>query len=361
MDNQMRLRLLMFTQKVDLNDPILGFVHQWIEELSKNIEELYIITSYLGKHNLSENIKIFSLGKERGNPKWRRLIRIYKIILPLFMNRRINAIWSHQIQHFVLAIAPVAGFFNIPIYLFYAHGAISFSLKAAAIFTKKIFTSTDEGLRLNTSKKIIIGQGIDTNYFRCDSKKMNREKKKILLSVGRISPIKDQETLIKAAEIIKSKGLDNFLILFVGDILLPKDKGYKEKLILLIKKLNMEDYIRFIGAVSHKDIKKYYCMSDIYINTALGALDKSALEAMSCERLCLVTNEAFRNEFKDFEDIIIFKEKEYNDLANKIISLLTIDENIRRNLTSSLRERIIQRHNLENLMKRIVKEIEDSI
>src|SRR3989344_3255575 len=58
------MRLLIVTQKVDRNDPILGFFHRWIEEFAKHCEQVTVIALGVGEYHLPQNIRVFSLGKE---------------------------------------------------------------------------------------------------------------------------------------------------------------------------------------------------------------------------------------------------------------------------------------------------------
>jgi hypothetical protein len=60
------MKLLIITQKVDINDPILGFFHRWIEEFAKHCEKITVICLYKGTYNLPNNVKVLSLGKEEG-------------------------------------------------------------------------------------------------------------------------------------------------------------------------------------------------------------------------------------------------------------------------------------------------------
>src|SRR3989344_6741688 len=57
------MRLLIVTQKVDKNDPVLGFFHRWIEKFAKNFERVTVICLGKGEYNLPANVKVLSLGK----------------------------------------------------------------------------------------------------------------------------------------------------------------------------------------------------------------------------------------------------------------------------------------------------------
>ena len=57
------MKLLIVTQAVDINNPILGFFHRWIEEFSKNCEKVTVIALGVGEYKLPQNVNILSLGK----------------------------------------------------------------------------------------------------------------------------------------------------------------------------------------------------------------------------------------------------------------------------------------------------------
>ena len=59
------MKLLIITQKVDINDPVLGFFHRWLEEFAKHYEFVTVICLEKGEHRLPENVKVLSLGKEK--------------------------------------------------------------------------------------------------------------------------------------------------------------------------------------------------------------------------------------------------------------------------------------------------------
>lgn len=60
------MRLLVVTQAVDKQDPVLGFFHRWLEEFAKHADQLIVICLREGTHSLPSNVRIYSLGKENG-------------------------------------------------------------------------------------------------------------------------------------------------------------------------------------------------------------------------------------------------------------------------------------------------------
>ena len=60
------VRILIITQKYDINDSNLGAFIDWWDRLAKKFEQIYILT--LEKHSepALSNIEVFSIGKENG-------------------------------------------------------------------------------------------------------------------------------------------------------------------------------------------------------------------------------------------------------------------------------------------------------
>src|SRR3989338_3997811 len=94
------MKLLIITQKVDKNDPILGFFHRWLEEFAKNVEKLTVICLGKGEYDLPENVRVLSLGKESGHSKIKYLRRFYKYI---WMERKnYDAVFVHMNPEYVI-------------------------------------------------------------------------------------------------------------------------------------------------------------------------------------------------------------------------------------------------------------------
>ena len=80
------MKLLMITRKVDKDSGLAGFTYNWIKKLSKHLDKLYIIC--LEKGNISglpDNIKIYSLGKEKGKNRWKEFWNFQKFAIKLLI------------------------------------------------------------------------------------------------------------------------------------------------------------------------------------------------------------------------------------------------------------------------------------
>src|SRR5581483_12297211 len=74
------MKLLILTQKVDKNDPVLGFFHGWLREFANHFEFITVIALGVGEYELPQNVRVLSLGKESGVSKLKYLSRFYKYI-----------------------------------------------------------------------------------------------------------------------------------------------------------------------------------------------------------------------------------------------------------------------------------------
>lgn len=336
------MNLLIITQKVDKNDDVLGFFHRWIIEFSKRVDLLTVICLYEGEYDLPDNVKVLSLGKEVGVSKFGQLIRFYEYIF----NERENydKVFVHMNQLYVILAGIFWRFMNKKIWLWYAHGKVSNSLRLATFVSNGIFTSTEKGFRIKTKKKNIVGQGIDTDYYS-PSKKAFRPKS--ILSVGRISKTKNIKSLIGIAEHMD----DNSIITIVGGPLTNLDKKYFEDLKGYVESKNLDGKVSFVGSISNSKILDYYQDAEVFVNLSdTGSLDKVVLEAMSVGLPVVTTNEAF-------EEIIpnqFVKELDIEKVSKKITEMRSVGK---LNLN---RQYVIDNHSLSNLIPMIIKIIENA-
>ena len=196
-----RLNLLIITQKVDKNDPILGFFHRWIEEFAKHCAQVSVICLQEGEHTLPANVSVYSLGKEKHIGKLTQLIRLYSYILT--HRKEYDAVFVHMNPEYLVLAGVFFRLLGKKVGLWYAHGAVSLYLRVGIFFSHIVFTSTDEGLRVYTKKKCVMGQGIDTNHF--NKKEIQKDTILRLITVGRLSPSKNIETLLKACARLSQK------------------------------------------------------------------------------------------------------------------------------------------------------------
>ncbi|MDP3792309.1 MAG: glycosyltransferase family 4 protein [bacterium] len=367
------MKLLIITQKVDQNDQLLGFFIEWIRKFSEKFEKVTVLCLEKGEFSLPENVEVVSLGKEENNfqfsifnfqsilnvtifKKIKYLLRFYKYI---WRERDdYNTVFVHMNPIWVVVGGLFWRSFNKKIFFWYTSGGVTTKLKLAERFADVIFTASEDSFRIKSKKVKVMGHGIDTELFKPDLAKKNLTNKLKILSVGRISPVKNYETLIDAVKILKDDGVE-LLVTMVGETALDSDREYELKIKSKIKELSLENYFKFTGKIVNRDLSSYYQSHDIFIHLSkTGSLDKVILEAMACNIKFLSSNQSSKS-FLPSE--LIFDENDAKDLADKIKNIAKIKSGIPGvpGLPFTMMGYVIENHNLDNLINKLSLIIND--
>lgn len=354
------MKILVITQKIDEADPILGFFSKWIERLAARSATLHAIVLEEGKAHPPENVSIHSLGRERGYNKIRLFLNFNSTLAGVLSKERPDIIFIHMCPMYAILAAPYAKIFNIPLVLWYAHKEVDLKLRAAHFLSDKILTPSKESFRIKSKKAVIVGHGIDVEKFNplpTEEVKAQNNGKKTILSVGRLSPVKSYEVLIRAADIlVNQRNIKDLEFQITGGLPLKSHEKYFNFLKDMVKEYTLEDYFRFIGSVPHTQIQSYYQNCDLFVSTSdTGSLDKAVLEAMASEKPVLTSNEAFKGILNNYLDgQLIFEEGNAAQLSERIDSMLGMEERSRDELGLNLRNIVSQNHNLDKLMDKFI-------
>ena len=334
-------------------------MHGWIEKFAEKFEQLVVICLQKGEHNLPKNVKVYSLGKEKleiGNWKleiFKKLKYIFNFYRYIWQERKnYDTVFVHMNPIYVI----LGGLFwklrHKKISLWYAHGHADWRLKLAERIANIIFTSTKEGFRIKSRKVKIIGQGIDVEKFKPIAKKENRVFK--IISIGRISPSKDYETLIKAIKELEELNDNNLEVKIIGGPSLSEDEVYLKELKELIKRKRLGQILRFIGPRPNRDVIEFFQTADLFVSMGLtGSLDKVLLETMACGLPVLTCNEALENVLEKYSEVLMYPKKDFKALAKKIEFFIKLDNKNKEALSKDLRQIVVENHSLNDLIKKI--------
>jgi glycosyltransferase involved in cell wall biosynthesis len=341
--------LLIITQKVEQNDDLLGFFVDWISEFSKYFDHIYVITLLEGEHSLPDNVSVYSLGKEYGSSKFYRLAKFYKLLIKLLPKS--VGVFAHMSPIFAVASWPIAFIFRKKIILWYLHRSVTVRLRVAGKLCYKIITATKESLKLKSKKIVEIGHGINIDRFRTE--KDWPEKRLNILSVGRISPIKNYETLIYAISYLEKKS--EISVKIIGRPIMPGDFTYYKKLKGIIENMRL-DIVQFIGLIPYPDIPDYYRDADLVINLAPpGGLDKVVLEAMASGCIVLTSNSSFAKYFGPYKEKLVFNFADQDELAKKIQQIRSMSLADKKEVSDFMVRSVKENHGLEDLINKIHK------
>ncbi len=351
------MKLLITTQILDKNNPILGFFHRWVEEFAKHCEQVIVICLYKGEHSLPSNVQVLSLGKERDASRLQYLIRFYTYIIRERNNY--DAVFVHMNQIYMILGGLVWRLWNKRISLWYVHKEVSATLQLAEKITHDVFTSTENSFRLRSSKKHVVGHGIDTDAFDIHKEIINTDILQII-SIGRISPVKDYQTLIQATEILKKDGI-HVQTTIVGGPGTPEQEHYARSLHTEVEQRGLSDTVVFSGPIVHSAILDTLRKADIFAHMSkTGSLDKAVLEAMAAGVVPLSCNESVAEVIPaHLHPLLLFTPSDSQDLASHAASLFRLSQEERTHIQNQLRDVVVHSHNLPRLITRILSIVDE--
>ncbi len=239
------MKILICTQVVDKNDPVLGFFVQWIGEFKKHCEV--------------EVISLQDLGP-RG-----KVVRAWRL-LRLASRLEYDAVFVHMNPEYLVAAGWLWRLRGKKTALWYTHKNVDFKLRVAAFFADVILTASKESFRLRSYKVRVIGHGIDTNFFTPDTGVIRGN---AILSVGRLMKSKRHDLAIRAAE------REHRELRIAGEG--PERKNLESRA------RELGTAVHFLGALTQERLRNEYRKAAYLIHTSeTGSLDKVVLEALAC-------------------------------------------------------------------------------
>ena len=287
------MRLLIVTQAVDLDDPVLGFFHRWIEEFAKHVESLEVICLKRGRFNLPPNVSVHSLGKEeyKGRAFVRRIryaLRFYKLIFQL--RNRYDAVFVHMNPEYVVLGGFLWRLWRKRIALWFIHPRRSFSLRIASLFAHVILSATPKSVPIRTRKVLPVGLGIDTNAFAPLS---IAQRGRTILSLGRLDAVKKIDVLVEALAALHEENI-SFHADIYGTPTDPKS-NYAHDVRNAMAPLSLEGVLQLHEAVPNDQTPALYRAHAVFVNlTETGSFDKAIAEALASGCIVVAANESLR-------------------------------------------------------------------
>src|SRR3989344_664930 len=246
------MNLLFITRKIDRTDALAGFSYGWLEKIALEIKsldatsKLYCICLEKGDAvGLPDNVEIYSLGKEAGVSRFGRFVEFQKLAMRLV--KKVDGIFCQMNPEYTINIWPYAKLFRKRIVSWYTHGKKTWKLKLMVSMANIILTASEESFPIRSKKVVVTGHGINTDLFQPKWKDYLEDSAFHVLTVGRISPTKDLESLIKAIDILDKEGQKNIIVKIVGEPGLPEHQGYYDSLKQAVRAMDLEKIIEFVG------------------------------------------------------------------------------------------------------------------
>jgi len=183
----------------------------------------------------------------------------------------------------------------------------------------------------------IIYNGIDQFFFKPKLKPESFKKRPTVVAAARIFELKDIITMIKSCNEVKEKIPNVKYLIYGNKNAVPE---YTKKCEALIKELKLED--NFILAGHHSKPNEIFPEGDISILTSISeGFPYTVIESMSCGVPVVATDVGGVHEALNSDCGFLCKARDYKDIANKVVTLLT-DTNLREKMGKNSRKRIIE-------------------
>ena len=338
------MKILILTQKVDYNDGVLGFFHSWLKKLAERFEYITVICLEKGDCDLPSNVEVLSLGKESGNGRFAYIRLFFKYILQKKDNYQ--AVLVHMNPEYVVLGAWLWKLWGKKIALWYNHSYGDTKATAAINLSHQVFFTSPYAFAAGFEKAQAMPVGIDTELFAPQDGGYKDTSSFKILSIGRISPVKNVNILIEAVKILDEDGF-NFVVDIYGDAP-SRDKMYFNSIKESASNLTKRGRVVFHKGVANTKTPAIYNKHDLFVNlTPSGSFDKTILEAMSCQKPILICNKSL-GEFlsKDF----LFEENNAKDLAKQIKFLSSRDLQQDK---KDFRKYTVDKHSLKALIEKI--------
>ena len=252
----------------------------------------------------------------------KKLKKIFKSIKPdiIHARSRVPAWLSYFAKDKFHFITTVHGFYSVNKY-----SEIMTKGERVICVSNPIREYVLKNYSVDEKKLRVIFRGVD--FERFDIKKINKDflikfknkwnlnNKFIISSVGRITQLKNYETIIKALSLLDER----YVLLIVGGVREDK-KNYFNYLKNLVKNLNLENRVFFTGSISN--IAEIYYLSDVVVSASKKpeSFGRSLVEAMALNTPVIAANHGGSLDIIPSKDML-FNPNDYKELANKILNV----------------------------------------
>ena len=308
----MKRRLVVVTQQVDPDDPVLGATVPKLAALAEQVDELVVLALGAKPGVLPDNVRVKVIG---AGSRRARGVRFVRALVPELLPRPV-AILAHMAPIYAVLAAPWARPLRIPVLLWFTHPQDSPLLRRAVRVSTSVLTADERSFPFASPKVHAIGHGID---------------------VGRFSEVKGYETLAAAIQRVAGIELD-----IVGPCLSEGDRAYRAS--LAGPRVTTRD------EVPYSEVPGLLHSYDVFLsNTRAGSADKVVYEAGAAGLPVLASSPAFAS---FLPETLRFEGEDA--LTARLRGLVAISAEERGALGDDLRRRVERDHSVGTWAERVL-------
>jgi glycosyltransferase involved in cell wall biosynthesis len=325
-------RLVFITQRLDADDPVLGATVPKVRALAERVDELLVLTQRARGNGLAGNVEVRTFG---ASSRLGRGLRFERELGAAIL-RRPSAVVAHMVPLYAVLAAPLVRPRRIPLLLWFTHWKASRTLAVAARAATAIVSVDRRSFPLDSAKVRPIGHGIDVREFPCVEPAAAEPFRALVL--GRYSPAKGIETILRAVELARDQGLDVEIELH-GTVETAVERAHRRELEALGFPLG--------EPVARSRVPGLFARSQVLVNNMRGGSpDKVVYEAAASCLPVLASNPVFDELFEGYE--LQFERDDPASLAERLLWLARLEPGERAGIGRSLRERVTARHSVDS-------------
>jgi glycosyltransferase involved in cell wall biosynthesis len=216
-------------------------------------------------------------------------------------------------------------------------------LSAATRASNVILSVDTRSFPLASPKVRAIGHGIDVEEFRCAERDSARAHELRAVSLGRYSPAKGLEIVLRAVRLAADRGVQLRLEV-LGPTLSELERAHRAELERLVAELDLTGRASLRGAIPRADVPALLAGVDVLVNNMrAGAPDKAVYEAAATCLPVLASNAVFDSLLPA---PLRFDRDRPDELADRLAALAALDPAARSALGRELRARVVADHSV---------------
>lgn len=344
------MRVIVVTQSVDPEDPVLGATVAKIAAIAARVDEVVVLADRAVAGVLPANCRVRLFASRSRTGRGARFARA--LFAELRRRPRPAALLAHMCPVYAVLAAPVARPFGTRVLLWYAHWNHTRMLELAVRLSSAVASVDERSVPVRSPKVIGIGHGIEVSGFTCAELPSGPLR---AVALGRYSAAKGLETIVRAVAIARGRGLDARLACH-GTAAHPGEQDHLRQLTMLVRDLDVEDAVALGPPLPRSEIPALLASSSVLVNNMRpGAPDKVVYEACAACRPVLVSNPSFAELLDDLDPALRYPLDDAEALAGALERLAGLPRDEASALGRRLRERVVARHSVDSWADAIVR------
>lgn len=350
--DELAMRVLMMTQRLDDASPVLAFTVDWVAALAARVDRVDVVCLAASPDRTRPaNVHVWPIGARGDATAAARLLAFERRIAELAGDA--DVLFAHMVPRYAWLAAPLARARGKPVVLWYVHRQTSGELRMALAASAFVATAVPGSFPLPSAKVRVLGHGVNAAFFSPGDGEAAAPP--VVAMVGRLAPIKRQATLVEAVARLRDRGSDVRAV-FAGAPAGEAGSAYAAELRALVSACQLDDRVTFAGSLSPPGVRALYRRATTAVNLSPdGLFDKAPLESMMTGTATIVGSAAFDPVLGAHATRLrVADPADPAAVAASLERLLALPAAERARIARDVRERATAEHGLDGLMDRLV-------